>query len=97
MSKSNKYKAVKNYIHNELGLSKEDIREMIKPEIKEQVMRCFRNTYGNDTDIEGWISHMVKDEITRYGYDMIGNAVKEAVKQEISEKLVIEIKQKKGG
>lgn len=96
MSRSKEYKAVKNYIHNELGLSKEDIREMIKPEIKNEVMRCFKNTYGRDTDIEGWIRHMVKDEITRYRYNMVENAVKEIVRQEVSENLVIEIRQKKG-
>lgn len=96
MSGSKQYKSVKNYIHNELGLSKEDIREMIKLEVKKEAMRCFKNTYGNDTDVEGWIRHMVKDEITRYKYNMVENAVKETVRQEVVENLVIEIKQKKG-
>lgn len=37
MSKSKEYKAIKNYIHNELKLTKEDIREIMIPIIREEV------------------------------------------------------------
>jgi len=30
------YKAVKNFIHNECGISKDDIREVIRKEVREQ-------------------------------------------------------------
>lgn len=39
MSKSKEYKAIKNYIHNELKLTKEDIREIMIPIIREEVKR----------------------------------------------------------
>lgn len=47
-----RYREVKNYIHNELKLTKEDIKEIMIPIVKEEVKRIFRNTYGNDVDIE---------------------------------------------
>lgn len=47
-----RYKEVKNYIHNELKLTKEDIKEIMIPIVKEEVKRIFQNTYGNDVDIE---------------------------------------------
>lgn len=39
---------MKNYIHNELKLTKEDIKEIMIPIVKEEVKRIFQNTYGND-------------------------------------------------
>lgn len=47
-----RYREVKNYIHNELKLTKEDIKEIMVPIVKEEVKRIFQNTYGNDVDIE---------------------------------------------
>lgn len=47
-----RYREVKNYIHNELKLTKEDIKEIMIPIVKEEVKRIFQNTYGNDVDIE---------------------------------------------
>ena len=37
MSRSKEYKAAKNYIHNELGLSRDYIREIMIPLIKETI------------------------------------------------------------
>ena len=58
---SKEYKAIKNFIHNELGLTKEDVIKEIRPLIKQMTERCFNNTYGNDNNIQGWIRRMVKD------------------------------------
>ena len=54
-----RYREVKNYIHNELKLTKEDIKEIMVPIVKEEVKRIFQNTYGNDVDIERWVRCMV--------------------------------------
>lgn len=68
------YREVKNYIHNELKLTKEDIKEIMIPIVKEEVKRIFQNTYGNDVDIERWVRCMVSNEIQRHGdYSMIWN------------------------
>jgi hypothetical protein len=92
MSKSKEYKAIKNYIHNELKLTKEDIREIMIPIIKDEVKRVFHNTYGNDVSINNWIRCMVSDEIKKNGdYFMIRNLCREIIKEKIADKLSIEV------
>lgn len=56
------YNEVKNYIHNELKLTKEDIKEIMIPIVKEEVKRIFQNTYGNDVDIEMRVRRKLTDE-----------------------------------
>ena len=92
MSKSKEYKAIKNYIHNELKLTKEDIREIMIPIIREEVKRVFHNTYGNDVSLDNWIRCMVSDEIKRQGdYNMLWTLCKEAIKTELTDKYSIEV------
>lgn len=92
MSKSKEYKAIKNYIHNELKLTKEDIREIMIPIIKDEVKRVFHNAYGNDVSIDNWIRCMVSDEIKRQGdYNMLWTLCREAIKTELTDKYSIEI------
>lgn len=55
MSRSKEYKAIKNYIHNELGLSRDDIREIMIPLIQKEVNRVFQYTYGDDVSLENLI------------------------------------------
>lgn len=75
-----RYREVKNYIHNELKLTKEDIKEIMVPIVKEEVKRIFQNTYGNDVDIERWVRCMVSNEIQRHGdYSMIRNLFRRTV------------------
>ncbi len=91
-----RYREVKNYIHNELKLTKEDIKEIMIPIVKEEVKRIFRNTYGNDVDVERWIRCMVSNEIQRHGgYSMLRNLCKEIIKEEISDRLSVDISIKK--
>lgn len=93
-----RYKEVKNYIHNELKLTKEDIKEIMIPIVKEEVKRIFQNTYGNDVDIEGWVRCMVSDEIRRHGdFSMIRNLCREIIKEEIVDRLSIDISLKREG
>lgn len=91
-----RYREVKNYIHNELKLTKEDIKEIMIPIVKEEAKRIFHNTYGNDVDIERWIRYTVSDEIQRHGeYSMIKNLCREIIKEEITDRLSIDISLKK--
>lgn len=93
-----RYKEVKNYIHNELKLTKEDIKEIMIPIVKEEVKRIFQNTYGNDVDIERWVRCMVSNEIQRHGdYSMIRNLCREVIKEEITDRLSIDISLKREG
>lgn len=92
MSKSKEYKAIRNYIHNELKLTKEDIREIMIPIIREEVNRVFHNTYGEDVSIDNWIRCMVSDEIKhKGGYDMLWTLCREAIKAELTDKYSIEV------
>ena len=86
-----RYREVKNYIHNELKLTKEDIKDIMVPIVKEEVKRIFHNTYGNDVDIERWIRCMVSDEIKQHGFFMVRNLCKEVIKEEISDRLSVDI------
>lgn len=87
-----RYKEVKNYIHNELKLTKEDIREIVIPIVKKEVKRVLNNTYGSDVDIERWVRCMVSDEIKKKGdYSMIRNLCREVIKEEIADRLSINI------
>ena len=90
-----RYREVKNYIHNELKLTKDDIKDIMVPIVKEEVRRIFHNTYGNDVDIERWIRYMVSDEIKQHGFFMVRNLCKEVIKEEISDRLSIDISLKK--
>lgn len=91
-----RYREVKNYIHNELKLTREDIREIMIPIVKEEVKRIFHNTYGNDVDIERWVRCMVSNEIQRHGdYSMLRNLCKEVIKEEIADRLSIDISLKR--
>lgn len=93
-----RYREVKNYIHNELKLTKEDIKEIMIPIVKEEVKRIFHNTYGNDVDIERWVRCMVSNEIQRHGdYSMIRNSRREIIKEEIADRLSIDISLKRKG
>lgn len=91
-----RYREVKNYIHNELKLTREDIKDIVVPIVKEEVKRIFHNTYGDDVNIERWIRCMVSDEIKENGdYLMIRNLCREIIKEEIVDRLSIDISLKK--
>lgn len=94
-----RYREVKNYIHNELKLTKEDIKDIkdiIVSIVKEEVKRIFHNTYGDDVNIERWIRCMVSDEIKKNGdFLMIRNLCREIIKEEIVDRLSIDISLKK--
>lgn len=93
-----RYREVKNYIHNELKLTKEDIKEIMIPIVKEEVKRIFHHTYGNDVDVERWVRCMVSDEIQRHGgYSMIKNLCREIIKEKIVDRLSIDISLKGEG
>ena len=87
-----RYREVKNYIHNELKLTREDIREIMIPIVKEEVKRVFNNTYGDDVSVENWIRCMVSDEIKRCGgYGFIAPVFRDILKKEIVDKISIEV------
>lgn len=94
MSKSKEYKAIKNYIHNELGLTKEDIIKELDPILKRIMHQYMNNAYGCDNDLEGWVKYTVAAEIKRVGYDFVREIYLEALKKTIADQLDITVKPK---
>ena len=91
---SKEYKAIKNFIHNELGLTKEDAIKEIRTLIKQMTERCFNNTYGNDNNIQGWIRRMVKDEINNRHYNLVPKMVEKVLREEMLGNLEIIVRNK---
>lgn len=56
------YKEVKNYIHNDLKISKEDIQNLIQDEIKKQVSELLKDTSFVQSMIYNHISSLLKDK-----------------------------------
>lgn len=80
---SKKYKAIKNYIHNELGLTKEDIINAIRSDIRKYVEECVYNTYGNDNNIEQMIKFMVNNELKNKDFNVIPGMVEKVLKDKM--------------
>ena len=91
---SKEYKAIKNYIHNELGLTKEDIINAIRPDIRQYVERCIRNTYGNDNNLERWIKLMVDNELKNKDFNVIPRMVEKVLKDKMLNDIEIIIRNK---
>ena len=91
---SKEYKAVKNYIHNELGLTKENIINVIRPEIRQYVERCMRNTYGDDNNIERMIELMVENKLKNKDFNVIPRMVEKVLQDKMLNNIEIIIRNK---
>ena len=45
---SEKYKMFKQFMHNELGITKEDIREWVKESVREEAAKMVAKTYEDE-------------------------------------------------
>lgn len=87
--KNDKWVMFRNYMHNELGITKEDIQEWIQDAIKIEVKNVVANAYGK-CNIEG----LIRKEI--YGDNFIGektlrNTVKDAVAKVLCERIELNV------
>lgn len=89
MSTSKEYKAVRNFILNELHLTKEDIIKNIEPLLEKLVKQCMLNTYGGNNQIEHWIRCMVADELKQRDYGFVERISKEIIKDHVLNELNI--------
>ena len=74
----------KNYMHNELGITKEDIRQWIEDAVQEQAERLVKNEFKS-FDVHRVVQRIISDE-NYYG--------SKHLKQEISQELTRQILQK---
>ncbi|MDY4173067.1 MAG: hypothetical protein SOY17_10040 [Evtepia sp.] len=94
MSASKEYKAARNYILNELHLTKEDIIKSIEPLLEKLVKQCMLNTYGGNNQIEHWIRCMVNDELKQEDCDLVERISKEVIKDHVLNELNIIVRPK---
>jgi hypothetical protein len=91
---SKEYKAIKNYIHNELGLTKEDIINVIRSDIRQHVERCMRNTYGDDNNLERWIKVMVENKLEQRDFNVIPRMVEKVLRDKMLDNIEIIVRNK---
>jgi len=86
---SKEYKAIKNYIHNELGLTKEDIINAIRSDIRQYVEKCMNNTYGDDNNIKRWIEVMVENKLKQKDFNVIPRTVEKVLRDKMLDNIEI--------
>lgn len=95
MSASKEYKIIRNFILNELHITKEDIIKNIEPLLEKLVKQCMNNTYGNNNKIEYWIRCMVNDELKqKEGYGFVRKICGEVIKDHVLDNLDIIVRPK---
>lgn len=94
MSRSKEYKAIKNYIHNELGLTKEDIINAIRSDIRQYVEKCMNNTYGDDNNIKRWIEVMVENKLKQKDFNVIPRTVEKVLRDKMLDNIEIIVRNK---
>lgn len=91
---SKEYKAIKNYIHNELGLTKEDIINAIRSDIRQYVEKCMHNTYGDDNNIKRWIEVMVENKLKQKDFNVIPRTVETVLRDKMLDNIEIIVRNK---
>lgn len=81
-----KYRMFKQFMHNELGITKEDIREWVKEAVREEAAKLINKTY-DDYDVKREIRDMLRSP-----YDSIRKDITHAAATEICKhvKLVVD-------
>ena len=96
------YKELKNYIHNYLGLTKEEIKKMIwdtvVETVNEEVNKCLNDRERIKSIIEGQIKFEIMRDHPRRSYihstmDEIYNKIDSTIHEEVIKRLRIELKE----
>ena len=73
--KDDKWTMFKNYMHNELGITKDDIRSWIKEAAEEQANRLVEQEFGR-FDVEGTFKRRIELEFLKYSSKLRNELVK---------------------
>lgn len=96
------YKELKNYIHNYLGLTKEEVKKMIwdivVETVNEEVNKCLNDKERIKSIIEGQIKFEIMRDHPRRSYihstmDEIYNKIDSTIHEEVIKRLRIELKE----
>jgi len=82
----NKWLMFKNYMHNELGITKEDIRQWIQDAVEEQARKLIQNEFNN-FDVKNIVNRIIMED------ELFGSKrLKNDITRELSNKLMERIK-----
>lgn len=74
-----KYRMFKQFMHNELGITKEDIREWVKEAVREEAAKLIAKTY-DDYDVKREIRDMLRSPYDSIRKDITNVAATEICK-----------------
>lgn len=95
------YKDVKNYIHNELGITKEYIDDIIRKTVKEEIVKVLNDNERIRRTVENEVVRCCKiynSDGTRRSFvinvmDDIYNKIDKVIHEEVHKRLIIELKE----
>lgn len=79
MIMSEKYRMFKQFMHNELGITKEDIRDWIKEAVREEAAKMIAKTY-DDYDVKREIRDILRTPYEGIRKDIVNTAAHEICK-----------------
>ena len=88
--KNDKWSMFKNYMHNELGITKEDIQKWLKDAIQEEARKLVKQTYG-EFSVQKEIEKVLFDT-QWYGHPTFKKQALDAFSSALMQKLDIKIK-----
>ncbi len=82
----NKWLMFKNYMHNELGITKEDIRQWIEDAVKVEAERLVKHEFNN-FDVHKVVQRIISDD------NFFGSKhLKQEISQELAKQILAKIK-----
>lgn len=81
-----KWLMFKNYMHNELGITKEDIRQWVEDAVEKQAEKLVKNEFNN-FDVHRVVQRIITDE-RYYG----SKHLKQEISQELAKQILNKIK-----
>lgn len=98
----NNYRELKNYIHNYLGISREDIKkaiwDLVVELVNEEVNKCLNDKERIRAIIEGQVRYEIMKDHPRRSYihttmDEIYNKIDSTIHEEVVKRLRVELKE----
>jgi hypothetical protein len=83
----NKWKMFKNYMHNELGITKEDIREWVQEAVQEQAEKLVKKEFNN-FDVHKVVERIIVDD-HYFGSKNLKRDISHELAKQIMEKIKI--------
>ena len=74
-----KYKMFKQFMHNELGITKDDIREWVKESVREEAAKMIAKTY-DDFDVKREIRDVINSPYNSIRKDLLNVCAAEIIK-----------------